>query len=299
MQTSQILLCLGLIIVSCAAMTDNHVKDWFNNQVELQKQSAMRFTGRHNVLVTDSNATKETIDFDFHAEMSGFADLNRIQIERSNVAEKDLVTTARDGKTDDSDLVQQTIEKLEKLATLGYDRITIDHVFVNYDGMLANLQTWAERARYGGRVGFDNENISGALRSEPPTASDNAQIIIRAVWRYKWDKPEVKSSSRRVLQSPQNIRTGPKPMSWDRRIQHAMVDGEQGVVYLDDDVSAGVPMTKAVAKYALHETLTMQGNFGTSRIHKWGLDEPNDEPPYVGTRRFGGFVRELPPAYNE
>ncbi|KAG9827718.1 hypothetical protein KCU98_g9296, partial [Aureobasidium melanogenum] len=297
MKATRLLLYFNLMVVSCAAMTDNRVRDWFNNQIELQKQSAMRFTGRHNVLVTDSNATEEIGDFDFHAAMSEFADLEMIQIKRSDVTEKDFVTTARDGKIDDSDLVQQAIERLESIAALGYDRITIDHVFVNYDGMLANLQTWAERARYGGRVGFDNENITGALEPEPPTASDSPQINIRAVWRYKWDKPEVKSSSRRVLQSPQNIQPGPRPMSWDRRIQHAMVDGEQGVISLSDDVSAGVPMTKAVAKYALHETLTMQGNFGTSKIHKWGLDEPNDEPPYVGTRRFG--AREFPPAYTE
>ncbi|KAG9568431.1 hypothetical protein KCU71_g839, partial [Aureobasidium melanogenum] len=280
-------------------MTDNRVKDWLNNQIELQKQSAMRFTGRHNVLLTDSSATKEMIDFDFHTAMSEFADLDMIQIKWSDVVEKDLVTTARDAKTDDSVLIQQAIEKLESIAALGYDRITIDHAFVDYDGMLANLQTWAERARYGGRVGFDNENITGAFKSEPPATSDNPQINIRAVWRYKWNKPEVKGSSRRVLQSPRNIRSGPRPMSWDRRIQHAMVDGEQGVASLDDDVSAGVPMTKAVAKYALHETLTMQGHFGTSRIHKWGLDEPNDNPPYVGTRRFGGSVKEFRSAFTE
>ncbi|KAH0345869.1 hypothetical protein KCU83_g7554, partial [Aureobasidium melanogenum] len=299
MKISQILLYLDLIIVSCAAMTDNRIRDWFNNQIELQKQSAMRFTGRHNVLVTDSNATEEIADFEFHAAISEFADLDVIQIKRSNVVEKDFVTTARDGKIDDSDLVQQAIERLKSIAALGYDRITIDHVFVNYDGMLANLQTWAERARYGGRVGFDNGSITGTLKSEPPAASDNPQINIQAVWRYKWNSPEVKGSSRRVLQSPQNIRLGPRPLSWGRRIQHAMVDGERGVVSLDDDVSAGVPMTKAVAKYALHETLTMQGHFGTSRIHKWGLDEPNDNPPYVGTRRFGGSVKEFQPAYTE
>lgn len=165
--------------------------------------------------------------------------------------------------------------------------------------MLANLQTWAERARYGGRVGFDNENITGTLGLELPAASDHPQIKVRAVWRYKWDKPEARSTSRRVLQSPQNIRTGPMPMSWDRRIQHAMVDGEQGVISLGDNVGGGLPMTKAVAKYALHETLAMQGNFGTSKIHRWGLDEPNDEPSYLGTRGFGGSVRELPPAYTE
>ncbi|KAG9959607.1 hypothetical protein KCU61_g7354, partial [Aureobasidium melanogenum] len=260
-------------------MTDNRVKDWLNNQIELQKQSAMRFTGRHNVLLTDSSATKEMIDFDFHTAMSEFADLDMIQIKWSDVVEKDLVTTARDAKTDDSVLIQQAIEKLESIAALGYDRITIDHAFVDYDGMLANLQTWAERARYGGRVGFDNENITGAFRSEPPATSDNPQINIRAVWRYKWNKPETY-----VLGSANPARYG----RWRARRRQ-----------LDDDVSAGVPMTKAVAKYALHETLTMQGHFGTSRIHKWGLDEPNDNPPYVGTRRFGGSVKEFRSAFTE
>ncbi|KAH0359188.1 hypothetical protein KCU65_g10091, partial [Aureobasidium melanogenum] len=267
-------------------MTENRTKDWFNDQIELQRQSAMRFTGRHNVLVPGSTTTNEIIDFDFHAEMSNFAKLDTIQIERSEISEKAFVTTAEDGKSDETDVMQQAVEQLERIAALGYGRITIDHVFVNYDGMLANLQTWAERARYGGRVGFDNENITGTLKSKLPAAPEDTQTKIRAVWRYKWNKPE-------------NIRTGPIPMSWSRRIQHAMVDGEQGVISLGDNVSAGVPMTKAVAKYALHETLAMQGNFGTSKIHKWGLDEPNDEPSYVGTRGFGGSVRKLPPAYTE
>lgn len=165
--------------------------------------------------------------------------------------------------------------------------------------MLANLQTWANRAYYGGRVHFDNENISGILEPEVPATADNSQIGIQAIWRHKWEKPEARSSPRRVLQSPPNICTGPRPMSWGWRIQHAMVDGEQGVISLNDEVSTGAPMTKAIAKYALREPLTMQGSFGTSRIHKWGMDEPHDEPPYAGTRHFGESVRELPPPYAE
>lgn len=164
--------------------------------------------------------------------------------------------------------------------------------------MLTNLQAWSSRAYYGGRVEFDNENISGALEPEVPVATDDPQISIQAVWRYKWDKPEARGSPRRILQSPSNIRTGPRPMSWDWRIQHAMVDGEQGVIRLDDNVE-GTPMVKAIAKYALREPLTKQGNFGTCKIHRWGLDEPNDEPPYVGTTRFGESVREVPPPYSE
>jgi hypothetical protein len=89
-------------------------------------------------------------------------------------------------------------------------------------------------------------------------------------------------------------------MTWNLRIQHAIIDGDKGVIGLGDDISRVAPMVKAIAKYALHETLTMQGNFGTSRIHNWGLDEPNDEPPYAGTRHIGGARRiELPPPYSQ
>lgn len=89
-------------------------------------------------------------------------------------------------------------------------------------------------------------------------------------------------------------------MTWDLRIQHAIIDGEKGVISLEDDINRVPPTVKAIAKYDLHETLITQGNFGTSRIHKWGLDEPNDEPPYVGARHLGGAMRiELPPPYSE
>lgn len=164
--------------------------------------------------------------------------------------------------------------------------------------MLAILQTWANRTYYGGRVGFDNGNISGDLNSESPAPSDAPHISVRAVWRYKWEKPEARSSARRVLQSPPNIRTGSAPMSWPWRIQHAMADGKQGVIGLGDEIT-GAPMLKVIAKYALREPMTMQGNFGTCKIHKWGMDEPNDEPSYIGTRRFGESVRHPPPAYTE
>ena len=94
-------------------------------------------------------------------------------------------------------------------------------------------------------------------------------------------------------------------MSWGLRVQHAIVDGENGVITLEDDVNRRPPFMKAMAKYALHETLSRQGDlrqgqFGMSRIHDWGLDESNDDPPYVGTRHFGEAPRvELPPPYSE
>jgi hypothetical protein len=146
------------------------------------------------------------------------------------------------------------------------------------------------------------EDVSDALEPEYGTTSmfTRPSISIQAVWRYKWDEPKVRSTARYALMSTPNIRTGPRPMTWNLRIQHAIIDGDKGVIGLGDDISRVAPMVKAIAKYALHETLTMQGNFGTSRIHNWGLDEPNDEPPYAGTRHIGGARRiELPPPYSQ
>ncbi|KAK5999982.1 hypothetical protein QM012_005070 [Aureobasidium pullulans] len=275
-------------------MPEYRIKEWLNKQVELQKISAIHFTGKHNVLEPDSFATKEVVDFDFHAEMSGFADLEKIEIRRSNSAETAFVTTAED----ENEMAQQAIEHLESIFALGYDKITFDNVFVNYDGMLARLQTWAKLSCYGGRVAFNNVNVSGALTSKSLAASDEPRISIQAVWRYKWERPEARPSPRHVLQSPPNTWTDPRPMTWNWRIQHAMVDGEYGVISLSDDTGGPAPMIKAIAKYALHEPLTMQGNFGTCKIHKWGLDEPNDEPAYAGTRHFGrARTGELPPPY--
>ena len=94
-------------------------------------------------------------------------------------------------------------------------------------------------------------------------------------------------------------------MSWGLRVQHAIVDGEQGAITLEDDINRRPPFMKAMAKYALHENLKRQGDlrqgqFGMSRIHDWGMDEPNDERPYVGTRHFGeAMPMELPPPYGE
>jgi hypothetical protein len=178
--------------------------------------------------------------------------------------------------------------------------ITFDNVFINRDGMDASFQRWVSLAKYGGRVALDVGNVSGSLQSEDRTAwtSNRSHISIQAVWSYKWDKPKVRSTTRYALPTRPIIPIGPRPMTWNLRIQHAIVDGEKGAIGLGDDISPGAPMIKAIARYALHETLTMQGNFGTSRIHNWGMDEPNDEPPYVGARHLGGAMRvELPPPY--
>lgn len=118
MKISLALLYLNCILVSCAVMTDNRIGDWVKRQIELQRHSAMRFTGRHNVLQPNSIATKEIIDFDFHAEMSGFVDLNMIQIRRLGDAEKAFDTTAKD----ENEMVQQAIEHLESDTTISYDR---------------------------------------------------------------------------------------------------------------------------------------------------------------------------------
>lgn len=104
-------------------MTENSIADWLNNQIDLQKQSAMRITGRHNVLVPVSHATREIVDFDFHGEMSGFADLNMIQIRRLHVAERAFVTTVEDGKTDENELIRQAINYLESIMALGHGRL--------------------------------------------------------------------------------------------------------------------------------------------------------------------------------
>jgi hypothetical protein len=178
--------------------------------------------------------------------------------------------------------------------------ITFDNVFINRDGMHASFQRWASLAKYGGRVALEVKNASGSLQSEHLTSwmCNRPDITIQAVWRYKWEKPKARSTTRYALPTRPSVPHGPKPMTWNLRIQHAIVDGERGAIGLGDDISPGAPMIKAIAKYALHETLTMQDNFGTSRIHNWGMDEPNDEPTYVGARHLGGAMRvELPPPY--
>jgi hypothetical protein len=173
-----------------------------------------------------------------------------------------------------------------------------DSTFTNRDGMDASFRKWASLAKYGGRIAQEVETAPSSLGSadRTPWMSDKPDISIQAVWRYKWNKPEVLSTTRYALPSTPTIRTGPRPMTWNLRVQHAIVDGDKGVISLADDISRVAPMVKAIAKYALRETLTMQGKFGTSRIHNWGLDQPNDEPTYIGTRHLGGASRiELTP----
>jgi len=170
--------------------------------------------------------------------------------------------------------------------------------------MDASYRQWARLARYDGRLELESDRVSDVLESEYQT-SDKPNISIQAVWRYKWNRPQARSPAPRTLPPIQNVQRGPKPMTWNLRVQHAIVDGEQGAITLEDDISQRPPFMKAMAKYALYETLstqggTRQGQFGTSRIHEWGLDEPNDEPPYVGTRHFGEAVQtQLPPPYSE
>ncbi|KAI4752507.1 hypothetical protein E4T52_15244 [Aureobasidium sp. EXF-3400] len=201
----------------------------------------------------------------------------------------------------EEELIQQAIEKLQGIATFS-DSITFDNVFINYEGMDANFQRWASRARYGGRIAFELENVSGTLKPEHHTrsTSDTPNISIQAIWRYRYNPPKPRNTTRPALPPTTNLHPGPRPMTWDLRIQHAIIDSEKGVITLEDDINQVPPTIKAIAKYALHETLTRQGNFGTSRIRKWGLDEPNDDLPYVGDRSIGGGVRvELPPPYSE
>jgi len=188
--------------------------------------------------------------------------------------------------------------------TLTKHSISFDNVFTNREGMDASYQQWARLARYGGRLELESDLVSDVLRSEYWT-SDKPSISIQAVWRYKCNKPQARSPTPRTLPPIQYVQRGPKPMTWSLRVQHAIVDGEQGAITLKDDISQRPPFMKAMARYALYETLSNQGDvragqFGTSRIHEWGLDEPNDEPPYVGTRHLGEAVQmQLPPPYSE
>ncbi|KAI4735785.1 hypothetical protein E4T50_13702 [Aureobasidium sp. EXF-12298] len=304
MLITQILISLHLLVVTYAQMTNNRNQDWITEQIKQQKLSPICFSGRHNKLDSQTLTTQEILDFDFQAECSGFIDLNMLEIKSSDIVDKiTMIIGGNDEKAGEEELVQQAIEKLQSIATFG-DRysITFDNVFINHDGMDASFQRWANLARYGGRTTFTLDNISNSLRPESRTnaTSNKPHISIKAIWKYKYNAPKPRSTTRYVLPTTPNLHPGPRPMTWDLRIQHAIVDGEKGVISLEDDISRVSPTVKAIAKYALHETLTRQGNFGTSRIRKWGLDEPNDKVAYVGARHLGGAMRiELPPPYSE
>jgi len=299
MRIAQLFIFLDLMIVTCAKMTNYRIRDWLSDQIKQQKLSPLRFSGRHNTYDTHTFKSQEVLDFDFAAQCLEFVDLKMIEIWRSNVVDKiTMITDDIHAEAGEEDLVQRATERLQDIANLG-DSITFDSVFINREGMIASFQRWASLAKYGGRITMEIQDFSNTLEPEHGMSS-RPDISIHVVWRYKWDKPEVRSTTRYALPSASNIRIGPRPMTWNLRIQHAIVDGDKGVISLEDDISRVTPMVKAIAKHALHETLTTQGNFGTSRIHSWGLDQPNDEPPYDGTRHLGGARRiELPPPYSE
>ncbi|KAI5206507.1 hypothetical protein E4T39_02432 [Aureobasidium subglaciale] len=246
--------------------------------------------------------TKEMVDFDFSAQISGFVVLSMIEITASKAMDTVVMMVAeRNDETGEEELLHQVAEKLESISLPKSTSVAIINDIVNREGMAARLQVWANHARYGGRVQFEHESVSGTLVSDAPQTptSDKSCTSIRVVWRYKWAKlTTTKSPAGRRLPSHPNIYPGPRPKTWDMRVQHAMVDGQRGVIDLEDDIEGGSPMMKAMAKYTLREPVTVQGQFRTSKIHRWGMDEPNDEPTYVGYPTFGGAAwAEQPPLY--
>ncbi|KAI5272535.1 hypothetical protein E4T47_04201 [Aureobasidium subglaciale] len=280
-------------------MAKTRLDSWFRNQIEQHKASHIHFSGRHNVVDADTSFIREMIDFDFSAQVSGFVDLSMIEITASTNANTVVMMVAEGTEeAGEEGLLQQAVEKLDCIVLSGYEGVTIIHEIVDREGMAARLQTWANYTRYGGRVQFEHESVSATLVPEMPT-SDKSCTNIRVVWKYRWTKPPTtKSPTQRRLPSHPNIYPGPRPKTWEMRVQHAMVDGERGVIALEDDTVGGSPMMKAMAKHTLYEPLTVQGQFRTSKIHRWGMDEPNDEPSYIGYQSFGAGARaDLPPPY--
>ncbi|KAI5204326.1 hypothetical protein E4T38_04719 [Aureobasidium subglaciale] len=281
-------------------MAKTRLDNWFRNQIEQHKASHIHFSGRHNVVDANSSSIREMIDFDFSAQVSGFVDFSMIEITASTNANTVVMMVA--GGTEEASeegLLQQAVEKLNSISLSEYEGVTIIHEIVNREVMAARLQTWANHARYGGRVQFEHKSVSATLVPEMPT-SNKSCTNIRVVWKYKWTKPSTtKSPAQRRLPSRPNICPGPRLKTWEMRVPHAMVDGERGVIALGDDVVGGSPMIKAMAKHALYEPLAAQGQFRTSKIHRWGMDEPNGEPSYLGYRSFGAGARaDLPPPYS-
>ncbi|KAI4854459.1 hypothetical protein E4T44_00159 [Aureobasidium sp. EXF-8845] len=260
MRLAQLFIFFDLTLVTFAQMTDHRIRDWLSDQIKQQKLSSLRFSGRHNNYDTRTLTTQEVLDFDFTAQCSEFVNLKLIDIKRSNVVDEiTMITGEIHDEADEEELMLQATERLQSMVNSD-DSITFDSVFVNREGMVASFRRWASLAKYGGRITMEVEDVSNALSPEHGTywLSTRPEISIRAVWRYKWDEPKVRSTTHYALPLTPGIRTGPRPMTWNVRIQHAIVDGDKGVISLGDDISRGSPMVKAIAKYALHEPLTMQ-----------------------------------------
>lgn len=127
MKIAQILISLNLTLVANAQMTDHRIGDWFTGKISQQKQSSLRFYGRHNRFDAQALTTQEIVDFDFRAESSGFVDLKMLEIESSTVADKiSILIGELDAEAGEETLVQQAIEELQSIATPG-DRSVLPH----------------------------------------------------------------------------------------------------------------------------------------------------------------------------
>ncbi|THY11839.1 hypothetical protein D6D01_08786 [Aureobasidium pullulans] len=272
-------------------MDSNHLSVVFERRVAEERPSYVRIIGRHNVSIPDSSSLEEVVDFDLKADASEFIELSVIELTTSANSNKVHILAAGSGENSEENLMRDAVDLLEDIGASENDMMVIINQITNQDGMTLSLQRSAEHARYGGRVQFKLENVteSPSDTTTHKPVIDGQSIQVSLAWKYKpWYKPEVEGQSCRNLPASPSICTGPRPVTWNHRIQHAMVDGQHGLITLEDEFAQVAPMMKAIRKYALYEPLGIQGHFGTSRIHKWGLDEPNEEPPYVGRSYFGG-----------
>ncbi|THZ18528.1 hypothetical protein D6C91_05483 [Aureobasidium pullulans] len=276
------------------AMSDDHLRESFERAMMEQKSTRIHITGRHNIVNSESSS-EEVLDFDFRAEIGGFVDLDVIEITTSPMS-SEVHVVAREDQESEENPVERATEKLKDIGLSRCESLMFGSKITKRENMARNLQISANFAQYGGRVQFEHENSTELSPSTPiqRSGSDTPAVEILLVWKYKsWIRPKAPGQTRHALPAHPNLHPGPRPVTWNHRIQHAMVDGQHGLITLEDEFVQVAPMLKAVRKYALHEHLTMQGHFGTSRIHKWGLDEPNEEPPYVGTSHFGGGGAQL------
>lgn len=116
MKPARALVSLNLASIAYAQMTDQRIGDWLIGQIQRQRLSPLRFSGRHNVFDAQTLTTREILDFDFEAECSEFVELKMFEIRSSNDADKITMVTGVGDDTDEEELVQQAVEKLQGIA---------------------------------------------------------------------------------------------------------------------------------------------------------------------------------------
>lgn len=171
-------------------------------------------------------------------------------------------------------------------------RVRIDHKITNRESMTLSLQDLARKARYGGRLRVKCAEGSAAWPHEKTDVQEATPtwIHVEAIWKHKgWSTqaPDSQGQSEQLV-----IRPGPRPMDWGQRIQHAMVDGERGLITLEDQIERHAPFIKAMRKHGLYEPLQNNGPIGTGKIHLWGQDEADGDTAFVGYPHF--TTREAP-----